>query len=331
MKSTCARLVVLVSAMLTWFGAIGTAHGQVAGWLDSPTPVSWNTPAAAIPSAPTVAGDVDARCRSAARPPQLAEDKQVIGRGWQLVGSYQGGWPVVVIRATAGYDGMCRPNQYQDFVFVRGVYAGTLSPQPMDSRTDGALAQVSFQGAKQLTVEYARYATSDALCCPSRTTTVTFDIATEDPVVRPVSASTSDTPPPAASTPPPPPPEPSVSTLPAALTGKWQLVKFEGGDGTVLQPADRSKYTLEFGADGRLDVRVDCNRGRGRWTSPGENQIAFRAVSMTRKKCSADSLHNQFSRQAGTIRSYVIRDGHLFLELMGDAGTYEFEPPRPRK
>jgi len=28
------------------------------------------------------------------------------------------------------------------------------------------------------------------------------------------------------------------------------------------------------------------------------------------------------------VRSYMIKDGHLFLSLMADGGTYEFEPIR---
>lgn len=91
---------------------------------------------------------------------------------------------------------MCRPRQYQAFVFVRGLFVGTLSPQLMDSRTDGALSEVSLQSATLLTAQYLRYATTDALCCPSRTTSVIFEIATfpsqsNRPQVRPVSASTS--------------------------------------------------------------------------------------------------------------------------------------------
>jgi para-nitrobenzyl esterase len=31
-------------------------------------------------------------------------------------------------------------------------------------------------------------------------------------------------------------------------------------------------------------------------------------------------------KQWATIRSYVIKDGHLFLALMADGGIYEFEP-----
>jgi hypothetical protein len=43
--------------------------------------------------------------------------------------------------------------QYQDFLFVRGVFAGTLSPQPMDSRTDAALERVFLWSAARLTAE----------------------------------------------------------------------------------------------------------------------------------------------------------------------------------
>jgi len=41
---------------------------------------------------------------------------------------------------------------------------------------------------------------------------------------------------------------------PQTLAGtSWQLVKFQGGDGTILSPDDRSKYTLDFNANGTVD------------------------------------------------------------------------------
>jgi len=107
-------------------------------------------------------------------------------------GPFEGGWNVVVIAGTAGYDGMCRPRQYQHFVFVRGVFAGTLAPQPMDSRTDGALARVMLQDGKHLTAEFQHYTAADPLCCPSKTTSVVFEIAGDRPIVTPLSASTSN-------------------------------------------------------------------------------------------------------------------------------------------
>ena len=92
--------------------------------------------------------------------------------------------------AAADYDGMCRPRQYQEFVFVRGNFAGTLAPRPMDSRTDGALGRVTIETDRRVQAEYARYDAADPLCCPSRTTRVVFDIGKEPPVLEPVSVMT---------------------------------------------------------------------------------------------------------------------------------------------
>jgi len=36
-------------------------------------------------------------------------------------------------------------------------------------------------------------------------------------------------------------------------------------------------------------------------------------------------------KQWGNIRSYVIKEGHLFLALMADGGIYEFEPVPTRR
>jgi para-nitrobenzyl esterase len=106
----------------------------------------------------------------------------------------------------------------------------------------------------------------------------------------------------------------------------WQLVRFQGGDGTVLTPDDRSKYTLTFTADGYLSVRFDCNRGRGRWISPAPGQIELGPLAMTRAACPPGSLHDHLVAQWPFVRSYTTRDGHLFLSLMADGGTYELEP-----
>lgn len=180
---------VVITVVIGCFAAADSQR-TVDSWLDETKPASWNVARSAIPIAPKIEGDVDPRCRALARPPQLEQDRFVRDRGWDLVGAYHGGWQVLVIRGTAAYDGMCRPRQYQDFVFVRGAFAGTLSPQPVDSRTDGAIAQVFLQSGTRLLAEYERYAATDAACCPSATTTVTFDIAGETPIVRPISAVT---------------------------------------------------------------------------------------------------------------------------------------------
>ena len=107
----------------------------------------------------------------------------------------------------------------------------------------------------------------------------------------------------------------------------WQLVKFQDRDGTMEVPAgDRSKYTIAFGGNGRATVRVDCNRGSGGWKYKGPNQIQFGSMSVSRAKCGPGSLHDRIVRDGAVIRNYVIKDGHLFLSLLEDAGTYELEP-----
>lgn len=120
------------------------------------------------------------------------------------------------------------------------------------------------------------------------------------------------------------------SSAPSPSSGlagtSWQLVEFQSMDDTKLTPDDRAKYTIDFGTGGQLTVRIDCNRGRGMWKSSGESQIQFGPLGLTRAKCPPGSLHDQIVKQWGNIRSYVIRDGHLFLALMADGGIYEFEP-----
>ena len=106
----------------------------------------------------------------------------------------------------------------------------------------------------------------------------------------------------------------------------WQLVKFEGGDDTTLTPTERTSYTLEFNAGGRLNARIDCNRGRGTWKSSG-SALELGSLALTRAACpSSSALAAQLVRHWPFIRSYVLKDGHLFLALIADGGIYEFEP-----
>ena len=106
----------------------------------------------------------------------------------------------------------------------------------------------------------------------------------------------------------------------------WQLVKFQGGDGKILAPDNKANYTLSFGSNGVLAARIDCNRGRGSWTSSAPGQVRLGLLALTRAMCPPGSMHDQVVRQWSYVRSYVVKDGHLYLSLMADGGIYEFEP-----
>ena len=117
----------------------------------------------------------------------------------------------------------------------------------------------------------------------------------------------------------------SPSSQDSLAASSWRLVKFQGGDDSVLRPDDRSKYTLAFAADGTVSARLDCNRGRGTWKSSGPGHLELGPMALTRAMCPPGSLHDHLVRQLPYVRSYVIKGGNLFLSLMADGGVYEFE------
>ena len=106
----------------------------------------------------------------------------------------------------------------------------------------------------------------------------------------------------------------------------WKLVRFQGGDETTSVPDDGSKYTITFGRNGRVTARVDCNRGGSTWKSPRANELQFGSWSMTRAKCAPGSLHDKIVTEGANVRSYSIKNGHLFLSGMAAGGFYELEP-----
>ena len=134
--------------------------------------------------------------------------------------------------------------------------------------------------------------------------------------------------------PQPPAPQATPDTSSPANAGEaakhegtsWRLIQISMSDGVTRPAIDRSRYTIGFGASEVLHVRFDCNRGRGTWKSSGANNLEFGPLALTRAMCAPGSLHDQLVRQWPHVRSYLLKDGRLFLSLMADGGTIEFEP-----
>jgi len=185
------------SASTLTFGTVlltmsfAAAQSSATSWLDR-TLTPWNSAGAPVPAAP--AGDetivsIVSRCRLTP-PRSTAAERAVAAVGWipfwnfdqQLVRD-----DVEVIGGMRGADGMCRPGVYNLFVFVGGTFAGVLSPAPMSSRLDGSSGVVRLP-LPNITAEFARYTTTDPLCCPSSRVTVRYriDRTAAGPVVLPV-------------------------------------------------------------------------------------------------------------------------------------------------
>jgi hypothetical protein len=164
-----------------------TAASQEASWLDGDL-ASWNTAGMAVPAAPDPGEAFDPKCAEHERPPETAADRAVADQGWSLFRSFESGWGVTLVWGLSGYDGMCRPWHYQAFVFVDDTFAGTIAPEPMESRTDGAADDADIWFSDQLAAEFRRYAPEDALCCPSGSTSVGYTIeqTADGPVLNPV-------------------------------------------------------------------------------------------------------------------------------------------------
>lgn len=148
-------------------------------WLDNTK--NWNQPDASIPQAQSNEdGNNLSSCSRIARQAKLPEDKLVEAAGWTLTGAVQMYEGIIIITAMVDADGMCRPLNYQVFVFKDSKFAGTLSPIPMYSRTDGNLIRYELYQEGQIDATFSRYTADDALCCASRISRLFYKIKTQD-------------------------------------------------------------------------------------------------------------------------------------------------------
>ena len=106
----------------------------------------------------------------------------------------------------------------------------------------------------------------------------------------------------------------------------WQLVKFQGPDERTFTPDDKSKYTITFARNGRVTVRVDCNRGSSTWRVAANGELEFGSWSRTNAKCGPGSLHDQIVTEGADVHKFELKDGRLFLFGMPRGGFYELEP-----
>jgi len=192
-------MLCLVRALLLALAlvAVAPAGALAASWLDQELLTNWNTRRGPVPEAPLLQGDPadTPRCKERVRVPESATDRAVTARGWTLLGPATTRTATTIVFAATSVDGMCRPMSYQAFVFVKGRFAGTISPVPMDSREDGAENMIRVLSAGELSVQYMRYVESDPRCCPSRLTVVRFriDQMPEGPILVPMTAQTRPT------------------------------------------------------------------------------------------------------------------------------------------
>ena len=106
----------------------------------------------------------------------------------------------------------------------------------------------------------------------------------------------------------------------------WQLVRIMSMDDSVYEPDDRSRYRIDFQEDGSVAILADCNRGKGSWTSESQGRLEFGPIASTKALCPPGSLSEKYLAEFQWVRSYVIKESHLFLATMADGSIIEFRP-----
>ena len=124
---------------------------------------------------------------------------------------------------------------------------------------------------------------------------------------------------------------------PASLASStWELVAIQSMDEalgkTYIDYPER--FTVNFAADGRANFQIDCNRGSATWkASPSAESasgtLEFGPLATTKMMCPPGSHDKQVMRDLPYVRSYLIKDGKLYLSLMADGGIYEWQQHKP--
>ena len=274
-------------------------------WLDR-TPTNWNRRMSGLPR-PISSGGVtgaQTRCREFVREPDTPAERALVRAGWLLYGAVQLYGLTKVVTAMSGVDGMCRPLGFQAFVYWEGSYAGSLSPEAMNSRTDGALTNIRLVSATRLLAEFARYKASDPLCCPSRTSHVTYRINRDDlPLVTPVNIHTGPVGTPAEEA------GSDVSGDTEPLFGRrWSLTEVNGVAVRTTKPyIELDRQAKRFTGDS------GCNRISGGFEIDG-SYLKLSRIITTRRACldSADQqVETDYLKGLEQTARFQVRDDTL--------------------
>lgn len=125
-----------------------------------------------------------------------------------------------------------------------------------------------------------------------------------------------------------------VKPLAEELKGTvWQLESFTSMDDAigVKRPKNPKHYTMYLNHEGRVGMRLDCNRAMGGWSaeagaSGNNGNFRFTPLAGTLAMCPPGSMGQDILRQTGNIAGFALRNGNLHLSLKADAGIYKWTP-----
>lgn len=126
---------------------------------------------------------------------------------------------------------------------------------------------------------------------------------------------------------------PSAVPVDSLADTQWQLVEFQSMDDAAgtQRPNDPSQYTMRLNQNGTVQFQLNCNLANGTWSAetgpdPASGHFEFGPLAATSAVCPPPSMDELISSQTQYVRSYLKKDGRLYLSLMADGGIYVWEP-----
>ncbi len=117
--------------------------------------------------------------------------------------------------------------------------------------------------------------------------------------------------------------QPSEPTLTGVV---WQWQRTEMSNDTTVTPDDPTKYTVEFGEDGKLAIKADCKQTGGDYTADGQS-LSIQPGPTTKQICSKTSQADEFLKELGYAATYLFDDnGNLVINMQMDGGNMYFAP-----
>ena len=115
----------------------------------------------------------------------------------------------------------------------------------------------------------------------------------------------------------------TTTTAPNLMGVVWQWQGTAMGDESDVRVKFPDRYTVEFLADGKVQMRADCNTGGGTYAIEGAS-LTMDVAAMTRVQCRPDSKSNLFINQLNNARTYIMDGDQLVINLFAGAGNMTF-------
>jgi heat shock protein HslJ len=106
------------------------------------------------------------------------------------------------------------------------------------------------------------------------------------------------------------------ATAPSAvesLEGTWSLVAWESSSGSVESVPEADAYTAAFTREGRINLRADCNRCFGSFTTSSGLRMSVGNLGCTRAACPEGSKSSAYVEAVSGASAYQRHGSQLFI------------------